>query len=161
MVRTTTAVTMIAGGTKDNVLPQEARTTINLRLLPGETCESALSRISKVVDDSDVTVKVYGLAENPTEVSDLDRPGFRMLEHTIREMFPEAVIVPYLVIGMTDSRHYGCVSDSVFRFTPIRGGAEEQELPHGTDERLRLDNFAEFIEFFTRLIKNSSPPEKG
>jgi len=159
MLRTTTAATMISGGTKDNVLPQEARATINLRLLPGETCESALSRVRNVVDDRNVSVKISGLAEDPPRTSDLRRPGFGMLEHTIRESFPEAVIVPYLVIGMTDSRHYGRVSDSVFRFSPIRGGAEEQDLPHGTDERIRLDNFAEFIEFYARLIKNSSPPE--
>jgi len=150
-------VTMINGGTKDNVLPQEARATINLRLLPGETRESALTRVRDVVDARNVSVRISGFAEDPTRTSDLDRPGFGILEHTIKESFPEAVVVPYLVIGMTDSRHYGRVSDSVFRFSPIRGGAEEQDLPHGTDERVRLDNFAEFIEFYTRLIRNSSP----
>ena len=159
MLRTTTAVTMINGGTKDNVLPQEARATINLRLLPGETRESTLARVRNVVDDRNVSVRISGFAEDPTRTSDLDRPGFGILERTIREIFPEAVIVPYLVIGMTDSRHYGRVSDSVFRFSPIRGGAEEQGLPHGTDERIRLDNFAEFIEFYARLIRNSSPSE--
>ncbi len=159
MVRTTTAATMIHGGTKDNVLPQEARATINLRLLPGETSESALSRVRKVIDDRRVSVKISGLAENPTRTSDLGRPGFRILERTITESFPEAVILPYLVVGMTDSRHYGRVSDSVFRFCPVRGGKEEQDLPHGTDERIKLDNFIEFIEFYVRLIENSSPPE--
>ncbi len=159
MLRTTTAATMIHGGTKDNVLPQEARATINLRLLPGETYESALLRTRKVVDDRRISVRISGLAENPTRTSDLDQPGFRILERTIGDIFPEAVILPYLVVGMTDSRHYGHVSNSVFRFSPIRGGAEEKDLPHGTDERIRLDNFREFIEFYTRLIRNSSPSE--
>src|SRR6185437_2707614 len=35
MVRTTTAETMFNAGVKDNVLPTEARATINFRLLPG------------------------------------------------------------------------------------------------------------------------------
>ena len=157
MLRTTTAATMIHGGTKDNVLPQEARATINMRLLPGETYDSALSRTRKVIDDRRVSVRISGLAENPTRTSDLDQPGFKILERTIGDIFPEAVILPYLVVGMTDSRHYGPVSNSVFRFSPIRGSAAEQDLPHGTDERIRLDNFREFIDFYSRLIRNSSP----
>ena len=64
------------------------------------------------------------------------------------------MVAPYLVIGMTDSRYYGRISDSVFRFCPVRGGAEEQDLPHGTDERVRCDNFAEMIEFYGRLVRN-------
>jgi carboxypeptidase PM20D1 len=158
MLRTTTAATMIRGGTKDNVLPQEASATVNLRLLPGESCESAMSRARKVIGDLGVSVKISGLAENPTRISNLDSPGFNILERTIGEMFPEAVVAPYLVIGMTDSRYYGRISDSVFRFCPIRGSAEEQDLPHGTDERIRVDNFVEFIEFYERLIRNSSLP---
>ena len=154
MVRTTTAATMIRGGTKDNVLPQEASATVNLRLLPGESCESAMSRMRKVIKDRRVTLRISGLAENPTTTANLDSPGFNILERTIGELFPEAVVAPYLVIGMTDSRYYGRISDSVFRFCPVRGGAEEQDLPHGTDERVRCDNFAEMIEFYGRLVRN-------
>ena len=36
MVRTTTAVTMINGGIKANVLPREATARVNFRLLPGD-----------------------------------------------------------------------------------------------------------------------------
>jgi len=132
-----------------------------LRLLPGETTESAVARVRKVVGDRGVRVRASGFAENPTRTSNLGGPGFRILEKTIDQVFPEAVVLPYLVVGMTDSRYYGRISDSVFRFSPIRGSAEEQDLPHGTDERIRLDNFAEFIDFYTRLIRNSSPSETG
>ncbi len=156
MLRTTTAVTMVSGGTKDNVLPQEARATVNLRLLPGETCEDALKRVKKVVRDKRVEVHISGMAENPTDISSVKTSGFETLERTIKECFPEVVIVPYLVVGMTDSRHYSRLSDSVFRFSPVRGSRKELELAHGTNERLSVENFAEFIEFFKRLIKNSS-----
>lgn len=158
MLRTTTAATMIRGGTKDNVLPQEASATVNLRLLPGETYGCALARIRKVISDKRVTVRISGLAENPTRTSKVDSLGFEILERTIKEICPEAVVVPYLVIGMTDSRYYARMSDSVFRFNPIRGGAEEQDLPHGTNERIPCDNFAELIDFYGLLIRNSSLP---
>ena len=159
MLRTTTAVTMIQGGTKDNVLPQEATATVNMRIMPGESIESAVSRTKRVINDLKVEVSIAGEASNPTRASRLDSRGFRMLDRTIKETVPESVIVPYLVLGMTDSRHYAQISDAVFRFCPIRVGKEDQELAHGTDERIKVDNFGEFIEFYGRLIRNSSTAE--
>lgn len=156
MLRTTTAVTIVSGGTKDNVLPQEARATVNIRLLPGETCQGAIERVRRVVKDRRVSVEVSGMAENPSSTSSTDTTGFRILERTIRECFPEAVVVPYLVIGMTDARHYTEISDSVFRFSPIRGSRKDMELAHGSNERLSLENLRELIEFFIRLIRNIS-----
>lgn len=159
MLRTTSAVTMIQGGTKDNVLPQEARATVNMRILPGESIERALSRTNRVINNPGVEVRIAGEASNPSRESRLDSRGFRMLDRTIKETFPESVTAPYLVLGMTDARHYAQISDSVFRFCPIRVSKDEQNLAHGTDERIRLDNFGEFIAFFERLIRNSSPAE--
>ena len=37
MLRTTTAVTVISGGNKENVLPESAEALVNFRLLPGDT----------------------------------------------------------------------------------------------------------------------------
>jgi carboxypeptidase PM20D1 len=156
MMRTTTAVTMIKGGTKDNVLPQEARATVNLRLLPGETCESTLARIRKVIRDKRVTLRVSGLAENPPSTSSLESSGYAVLERTIAECFPDALMLPFLVMGMTDARYYTRLTDSVFRFSPIRGGKKEMDLPHGTDERIRTDNLPECVDFYARLIRNST-----
>ena len=37
MLRTTTALTIVHAGNKDNVLPGRAEATVNFRLLPGDT----------------------------------------------------------------------------------------------------------------------------
>lgn len=155
MLRTTTAVTMIQGGTKDNVLPQEAAATINMRILPGENIESVTSRVEKITRDPRVKVRVSGEASDPSASSSLDSTGFRILDRTIREMVPGVVVLPYLVLGMTDARYYTRISDSVYRFCPIRVTKDDQDLAHGTDERIKVDNFGEFITFYERLIKNS------
>lgn len=49
LVRTTTAVTIVHADTKENVVPQVAKASVNLRILPGETVASALSRVRRVV----------------------------------------------------------------------------------------------------------------
>ena len=56
-VRTTTAVTQIEGGTKDNVLPAKARAIVNFRVLPRDTVEGVLANVRKVVDDERVHVE--------------------------------------------------------------------------------------------------------
>ncbi len=43
LVRTTAATTILQAGTKEDVIPQTAQATVNLRLLPGETVEAALA----------------------------------------------------------------------------------------------------------------------
>ncbi len=59
------------------------------------------------------------MASDPAPVSDPDSAGFRLLEHTIREVFPESVVAPSLVLAITDSRYYVPLSDQVFRFMPL------------------------------------------
>ena len=45
-VRTTTALTMFNAGVKENVVPQRAEAKVNFRLLPGDTPETVVSRIT-------------------------------------------------------------------------------------------------------------------
>lgn len=157
MLRTTVATTIIRGGAKDNVLPQEATATVNLRIMPGDSIDRVMSRLNRIINDPAVKVRIAGEASDPSRSSALDHEGFGMLDRTIKDVFPESVTAPYLVLGMTDARHYSRISDSVFRFCPIRVSKDDQDLAHGTDERIRLDNFREFIEFYERLIRNSRP----
>ncbi len=50
LIRTTVAATIARGGDTANVLPKQAETVVNLRLLPGDTSEAALSRIRNEVN---------------------------------------------------------------------------------------------------------------
>lgn len=156
MVRTTTAATIVEGGTKDNVLPQEASAAINFRILPGDSIDRVVKRVKRTIKDKRVNISILGHATPPSGESRVDSDGFGILDRTIKDICPESVTVPYLVVGMTDARHYTRISQSVYRFCSMRVSRADQDLAHGTDERLRLTNFREIIEFYERLIKNSS-----
>jgi carboxypeptidase PM20D1 len=156
MVRTTTAATIVEGGTKDNVLPQEATAAINFRILPGDSIDRVVKRVNRVIRDKRVKISILGRATPPSGESRIDSDGFKILDRTIKDICPESLTVPYLVVGMTDARHYARISDSVYRFCPMRVSRADQDLAHGTDERLRITDFREIIDFYERLIKNSS-----
>ena len=49
LLRTTTAITVIRGGDKDNVVPAEAEALVNFRLLPGETAAGVTAYIRTVM----------------------------------------------------------------------------------------------------------------
>ncbi|MCB2008755.1 MAG: hypothetical protein KDH93_27345, partial [Rhodoferax sp.] len=52
----------------------------------------------------------------------------------------------------TDSRHFLGISDHVFRFSPVRAKPEDLARFHGTNERISVDNLAELIRFYHRLL---------
>jgi len=155
MIRTTTAATIIGAGTKENVLPQEARAVVNFRLLPGDSVEEVIARIKRVIADPRVTVTPLGVPQEPSPITDVNSAGYGLVKRTIADLFPEAVPMPLLVLGGTDSRFYSDVSDCILRFMPMRVTEEDERRAHGTNERISLDNFQEMVKFYAKVIRNS------
>ena len=63
--RTTTAVTVVRAGFKDNVVPGEAEAIVNHRIHPTETIEDILSHDRKVIDDERVQISQLGYVPPP------------------------------------------------------------------------------------------------
>ncbi|MFD1144035.1 M20 family peptidase [Larkinella insperata] len=155
-LRTTTAPTIFQAGVKDNVLPIDATATINFRILPGETVESVAERVKEVIDDERVQVKVLRkFVSQPSPVSDPNALGFERIHQTIKGVFPETIVTPYLTLGGTDSRFYARVCPQVFRFSPVPMNDEDTQRMHGTNERVRITDYHNMIRFYATLIKNS------
>ncbi len=153
MLRTTTAATMVSGSPKENVLPIIARGLVNFRILPGDTPEGVLDHVRRTVGDTSVHVEGSGRASSP--VADFEAPEFRVVEKTIVQLFPTAVPVPFLMIAATDTRHYEGLTRNVYRFNPIVATPELASGAHGTNERVRADDFARAARFFAQLIRNA------
>ena len=156
LIRTTTAATIIEAGVKENVLPVKARAVVNFRMLPGDSMASVLEHVRQTVDDPRVTVKLLGDRKSePSFVSNTDSPSFKALVRTIRQVFPEVVVTPGLVLGATDSRHYARVSDNIYRFIPIWVRPGDLDRVHGTDERISIKDYEQVVRFYIQLIRNS------
>jgi len=153
MLRTTTAATMVSGSPKENVLPIVARGLVNFRLLPGDTPEMVLDHVRRVV--ADTVVHVDGRGREASPVADYAAPEFKVVERTIGQLFPDAVPVPFLMIGGTDTRHYEGLTRNVYRFNPIVATTELVSGAHGTNERVRADDFVRAARFFAQLIRNA------
>jgi carboxypeptidase PM20D1 len=156
MLRTTTAVTMLSGSPKDNVLPVEAIAGVNFRLLPGDTAESVRAQVVRIVDDERVEVRFKYPPRESSPVSPIDGPAFGLLQRTIGELFPGSITAPFLTVGGTDCRHYEGVTHGLYRFAPFRFGPGDLKLPHGIDERVAVASLPGAVSFYAQLIENAS-----
>ena len=152
LLRTTTALTTAKGSDAYNVIPTEAEMTVNSRIISGETRESVVNRLKKVVANDDVEIEYLDGSE-PSVVSRTDVPEYDKVAAVIGEVFPDAIVTPYLMIACSDSRHYGRISDRVYRFSAMAMSNEERKLIHGNDERITFRGIYEAVEFYLRLIK--------
>lgn len=157
-LRTTTALTIVASGNKENVVPGHAEATVNFRLLPGDTLADVERHVVQVIDNDAIKVKPSPGNSEPSPVSPTDVMGYRALNRSIREVFKNTLVVPGLYIAASDSRHFTQVSDAVYRFTPMQARAEDLSRFHGTNERLSIAAYGQMIQFYQQLLKNSAGP---
>lgn len=153
-IRTTAAVTMVRGGVKENVLPSAAEAVVNLRLMPGETIESAVEHIRRAVNDQNVQVEVIPQSswEAPPLTSP-DSPVFESLSRAVREVFPGALAAPYLVMGATDARYYAGLCENVLRLTPVVMTGEDLDSIHSVNERISVAALGRMVQFYRHLIR--------
>jgi carboxypeptidase PM20D1 len=155
-LRTTTAPTMIQGSPKENVLPIRAQAIVNFRIIPGETPESVIEHVRRVVNDSAVAITLAEPATPPSPVSSTTSVSYRTLARDIRVLEPNAIVAPSLVVGATDSRQYGGYARDVYRFLPMQIGPSDLERVHGTNERIGVHDYARGVAFMTLLISDLS-----
>ena len=151
MVRTTQALVTVDGGTAYNVLPDRASFVVNLRILPGETMESAEAYLRKIIKDPEISVELID-GTDPTPVSEIDCPQWQMLREVCEETWPDAVFAPYMLNGGTDSRFYHEISEHVYKFSPMEMTAEERGMVHGPDESIAIENLLKTVIFYKKLL---------
>jgi len=152
LVRTTVAFTQMQGSSASNVLPPEAWVGANLRLICGETVEGAKAYLEKVIQNPDIKVDVV-MGMNPSRISRTDDEPFQRLSKAIRGTWTNAVVSPYLMLACSDSRHYGVLSDHVYRFSAMALTKEERGLIHANNERIPLETIVKTVAFYQRLMK--------
>ncbi len=151
-IRTTISFTMISGGEAPNSLPSEVRCVANFRILHGDTFDSTLKHIMHVSDVKDAKYRTI-LREEPSKISKTDTDFYKKLSKMIKVYFGDVGVVPYLMVGGTDSRHYEIVSDSIYRFTPVLIDEEEFSLVHSPNERVSFENINHMLKFYRLLFK--------
>ena len=139
-------------------MPPNGRVIVNFRIHPHDRVETVRDHVRRVVANERIRLQVgvRSPPRNPSAVSPVDGAAFTTLARCIRSVFPGAVVVPYLVLGGTDARHYGGLTQNVYRFLPFRLDADSMRLLHGTDERLAAADLVRGASFYAELLRRGA-----
>ena len=152
-VKTTFACTMAEGSQTPNVIPTEAYVVCNLRPSPHQNAEQSLAVLQKYADKYDLELEVIH-ARSASNCVDYKGEEFKYLTKCINECYPDAGVIPYLMTGGTDCRHYEAIADNCLRFCPIKMSNEQLAAMHAANESIGVSEVAHCVKFYKHYIKN-------
>ncbi len=163
MLGVTFAPTRIRASEKINVIPSRAELKVDCRVPPGLGEEEVLRGIAEILGDDgfevEFTERVVG------NRSPADSPLMDAIRSWVSERDPEAEVVPVVLPGFTDSRHFRaafpeCVA---YGFFPQRHQSLLEVMPliHAADERIDVRDVAFAAEFFSDLARSVLDPPSG
>ncbi|XP_066285315.1 probable carboxypeptidase S-like 2 [Branchiostoma lanceolatum] len=159
MARTTTALTRFNAGVKDNVISPEAVAVIDHRIHPTSSVEEVMEFDLKVINDPRVNVKVKN-SRPPAPISPYgkDSPAYMMLQETIQQIYPDALVTPTFMVATTDTGHYWNLSNAIYRFSPYVMTPSDLARLHGVNERISVKDYERVMNFYYHLIVNMDKP---
>lgn len=150
LARTTTAITMAKGSDASNILPDVAYIIVNFRLLPGDTIKDLLTHVKNVIGE-EYEIDIL-LSREASKISKIDN-YFELLRDSIKKAYPSvAEVVPFIMVGGTDSIYMDDLSDHIYKFGPFRCNPQERKSVHGINEFMRFKDLKIGIEFFYNII---------
>ncbi|HEV2298991.1 MAG TPA: M20/M25/M40 family metallo-hydrolase [Candidatus Acidoferrales bacterium] len=154
MMRDTISPTMLNAGVRANVIPSEARATLNVRLLPGNSIEALLAKLRQVVNDPRISFETDTSIGESAPSSSLDSDLYKTITQASNEEFPGAVVVPMMSTGATDSAFLRLRNVQAYGLLPFPLAEEDILRMHADNERIPVASFQKGIEFLYRIVSD-------
>lgn len=153
MLRTSVVPTMLNAGIKENVIPPSAEATLDIRALPDEDLPKFRQLLASVINDPQVKV----VAEDTTfsmpaaPVSRLHTEMFDALEQAQKEVAPDAITLPVMTTGATDSSFLRTRGVQAYGIG-VPKTEEEGRTVHGNDERIEIEQLGVFVRYLFSAV---------
>ena len=149
LLHNTVSPTIVGGGEKINVIPDEVTVELDCRLLPGFGPPEFFAELRA---HTGVEMELEVLQHDPV-AAEPDMGLFGMLSDTLRELDAAARPVPMLLPAVTDGRFFSRLGIQTYGFLPMQLPEDMRfmALIHAPDERLP----AASVDFGTRAIERA------
>jgi acetylornithine deacetylase/succinyl-diaminopimelate desuccinylase-like protein len=152
MLRDTIAPTILQAGIRANVVPSEARATLNIRVLPGNLLDPLLEQLKKLVGDPQIRFETDPSIGQPAPSSSIEGEFYKALGKASQEEFSGAAVLPMMSTGGTDSAELRLRSVQAYGLLPFPLPEEDLARMHGDNERIPLESFRQGIQFLYRIV---------
>jgi acetylornithine deacetylase/succinyl-diaminopimelate desuccinylase-like protein len=148
VLHTTASPTMLGAGRLINVIPSDARASIDVRTLPDEDPAEILALVREVIDDPHVKVEYGPRNVRPAGLSRLDSEAFRTIEAAAQRHY-QAVTIPTMSTGGTDMAYLRGRGVQCYGIGPA---IDEEDGPrgfgaHSDQERILEAELYRFVRF--------------
>jgi acetylornithine deacetylase/succinyl-diaminopimelate desuccinylase-like protein len=155
MIRTSISPNIIQGGYRVNVIPSEARATLDVRTHPDDNPEQLLAEVRKVVNDPAIEVAWGQRDVRPSASSEeLDSEAFTAIEAGIKKHY-DTVTLPTMSTGATDMAYLRARGIQCFGVGPA---TDTEDGPkgfgaHSDQERILESELYRFVGFYYDVVR--------
>ena len=157
MLHTTCVATLLDGGHAENALPQRAGAAIQCRMLPEDTQAGTQALLERALADPQIKLSVMTPAA-PGPESPPTPAVMAKMRSVVNSMWPNLPVVPDMDAGASDGKFTRGAGIPTYGITGLFADIDDNRA-HGRDERIRVNNFYEDVEFTYRLLKAFSAAE--
>jgi acetylornithine deacetylase/succinyl-diaminopimelate desuccinylase-like protein len=153
MLRSSISPTIIQGGYRINVIPSEAKATLDTRLVPAEDPEAFLEQVRAVIDDPAIEVAWAARDVRPPGVASLDTEAFEVLESNITRHYATTTL-PTMSTGATDMAYLRAKGIQCYGIGPaidIEDGPKGFGA-HSDQERILEEELHRFVRFHYDIV---------
>jgi acetylornithine deacetylase/succinyl-diaminopimelate desuccinylase-like protein len=154
MLRTSVSPNIFQAGYRINVIPSEARATLDVRALPDEKMPAFLEEIRKVVNDPAVEVRFAQRDVRPgAPDTRLDSEAFKAVEAAVRKHY-DAITLPTMSTGATDMAYLRAKGMQCYGVGPaldIEDGPKGFGA-HSDQERILESELHRFVRFHWDIV---------
>lgn len=151
MMRTSIQPTILKGGFRTNVVPAEGEATFDVRAVPDENIEALMAKVKELVNDPGIEIVRNPIRRPTNPPMPIDSEMFQALERTQKLMFPDAVTLPSMGTGATDSAQLRAKGVQAYGINTL-STEDDRKRVHGNDERISMDGLGKFVEFLYRTV---------
>jgi len=154
---TTFAPTVIHGGTKTNVIPDEVSIEVDIRTLPGQRAVEVRAMVDDALGDLLPAVEVTPFDENESTSSPTDTPLWDSMARVSSRIVEGSALVPFLTVGATDARFFrrvGSVAYGFGLFSRRVGFEDYATMFHGNDERVDVESLGLSTRLWRELARD-------
>ena len=151
LLRNTISITGLKGSDKTNVIPPVATAALDVRLLPGQDPAAFLAELTRVVDDTAVTIRPQGPNWPATE-SSTETEMFRAITAVAHARQPNALVTTVMLPGFTDSHHFRRMGIASYGLSPFPLTPGDTRGVHGNDERISIEALRFGVRFYYDVV---------